>query len=236
MMSDVLTDLRWASIARQIEWAGGTQEPLPVLFKATELGGEAGEVINVVKKLGRERLGWTGSRATVEQLADELADLVICADLLAEPYGIDLAAAIVRKFNATSEQRGLVTLMRGSLAGATTSPDERNSVPATPGCEAVIQALEFANATPHVISRIRALFRGYAERVGLSPAPRWRHVARGSDYIEVGRAKVQNSLQLIDEGDTVVVYRGTEGQLWARHEDEFEDGRFVRVTEDDARG
>ena len=57
----------------------------------------------------------------------------------------------------------------------------------------------------------------------------WRHVTRGSDYVEVGRAKVQNSLQLIDEGDTVVVYRGTDGKLWVRHEDEFEDGRFVRL-------
>ena len=68
-----------------------------------------------------------------------------------------------------------------------------------------------------------------AEPPHSGPPPRWRHVARGSDYVEVGRAKVQNSLQLIDEGDTIVVYRGADGKLWAREEGEFEDGRFVQV-------
>jgi hypothetical protein len=29
-----------------------------------------------------------------------------------------------------------------------------------------------------------------------------------------------------------VLYRGTDGKLWARHVDEFTDGRFVQILED----
>src|SRR5690606_32982880 len=64
---------------------------------------------NVIKKLERERLGIRGSRATTEMLAEELADVVICADLIAMDAGIDLDAAVAAKFNATSEKVGLPT-------------------------------------------------------------------------------------------------------------------------------
>lgn len=45
----------------------------------------------------------------VAALAAELADVVICVDLLAMHYGIDLAAAVVAKFDATSVKMGLST-------------------------------------------------------------------------------------------------------------------------------
>lgn len=102
-----LADLHAANIARQAEWC---PDQVPDLsFRGNELGGECGEAQNVIKKLERERLGWRGSRATVEQLAEELADVIICADLCAVTAGIDLAAAVVAKFNATSEKVGLTT-------------------------------------------------------------------------------------------------------------------------------
>lgn len=94
---------------RNIEWHGETQPNL--LFRATELGGEVGEALNVVKKLAREREGWPGSRATVDDLADELADVVICAMHVANCEGIDLGAAIVRKFNAISKKLDLKTML-----------------------------------------------------------------------------------------------------------------------------
>lgn len=64
---------------------------------------------------------------------------------------------------------------------------------------------------------------------------RWRHKKRGSIYIEIGRAK----LQAADTGgmadnQPMVVYRGEDGQLWVRPEDEFEDGRFERVDSSSA--
>lgn len=90
-----------ASAERQKLW--GDKDPM---FAAVELGGECGEALNVVKKLERERLGMAGSRATVEDLADELGDIVICAEILARKYGIDLMQATARKFNKTSRKMG----------------------------------------------------------------------------------------------------------------------------------
>jgi hypothetical protein len=54
----------------------------------------------------------------------------------------------------------------------------------------------------------------------------WRHVKRGTLYLEVGRAELQAAADVI-EGMTFVIYRDKDGKLWARQEDEFEDGRFV---------
>lgn len=99
--------LRSANVARQAEWPG--HDKIDLSYRGNEMAGEVGEACNVIKKLERERLGVQGSRASVEQLADELADVVICADLAALHMGIDLDAAISRKFNATSVTQGLAT-------------------------------------------------------------------------------------------------------------------------------
>lgn len=97
------TSLHAANAARQVLWGGKSQGPL---YRAVELAGEVGELCNVVKKLERERLGLVGSRATREQLEDELGDGLICLSLLALEYGIDLDAVAARKFNKTSEKLG----------------------------------------------------------------------------------------------------------------------------------
>lgn len=101
------TTLRAANIARQAEW--DSANAISLTYRATELAGEVGEACNIIKKIERERLGIRGSRATLEQLAEELADVIICADLIAMHEGIDLVAAVAAKFNATSEKVGLVT-------------------------------------------------------------------------------------------------------------------------------
>ncbi len=111
--------LRSANIARQGEWDQDNQ--ISAAYRGNELAGEVGEACNVIKKLERERLGILGSRATVGELADELADVLICADLIAMHYGIDLEAAVARKFNATSEKVGL----RTRLAAASDGDDDR---------------------------------------------------------------------------------------------------------------
>jgi NTP pyrophosphatase (non-canonical NTP hydrolase) len=99
--------LRAANAARQREWDGDNQ--ITLAYRGNELAGEAGEVCNVIKKLERERIGIRGSRDTTEHLAEELADVVICADLIAMDKGIDLERAVADKFNATSEKVGLQT-------------------------------------------------------------------------------------------------------------------------------
>lgn len=102
LVGDFLSQLRQVNGERATAWVGDS--PSDPLFWAIELGGEVGEILNVVKKLRREELGWRGSRASTEDLADEIADGLISLDILARHYGIDLAAATVRKFNKTSEK------------------------------------------------------------------------------------------------------------------------------------
>ena len=105
-----LYTLREANLSRQAEWDAGAQ--ITPTYRCTELAGEIGEACNIVKKLERERLGIRGSRATVEALGEELADGVICLDLLAMTYGINLLGREVpRKFNATSAANNLRTRM-----------------------------------------------------------------------------------------------------------------------------
>lgn len=106
-MKDVLAALRQSHLARMREWWPQGQPDLS--FRGNELAGETGEACNVIKKLERERLGIRGSRATVDQLAEEIADVVIVADMIAHAAGFDLGAAVVAKFNATSEKYGLST-------------------------------------------------------------------------------------------------------------------------------
>lgn len=102
-----LAKLRSANEQRQREWdkAGG----IDLSYRGNELAGEVGEACNVIKKLERERLGIRGSRATRQQLQEELADVVICVDLIAMATEIDLGEAVTQKFNATSEKVGLAT-------------------------------------------------------------------------------------------------------------------------------
>lgn len=101
-------DLRSANAARQKEW--DKDNKITLAYRGNELAGEVGEACNIIKKLERERLGIAGSRATKEQLAEELADVVICADLIAMNEGIDLMRrAVPAKFNATSRKVNLQT-------------------------------------------------------------------------------------------------------------------------------
>lgn len=111
-MSDVLKSqgfnaLRAANMLRQEEWDRDSKITLE--YRGNELGGECGEALNEIKKLARERIGIRGSRTTVEKLADELADVVICVDLVCMMVGVDMFAAVRRKFNSTSEKNDLKT-------------------------------------------------------------------------------------------------------------------------------
>lgn len=92
-----------ANAARQVLWNGEGQTNGP-LYSAVELAGEVGEVCNVVKKLEREARGKVGSRSSVAKLEEEIGDVLICLDLLASEYGLDIMVAAARKFNKTSEE------------------------------------------------------------------------------------------------------------------------------------
>lgn len=99
-----LERLRQVNAARCREWMeGGGDDPL---FQAVEFGGEAGEVLNEVKKLVREQRGLRGSRSSTAKLAQEIGDCIVTLDSIARTYGICLEAAATEKFNATSEAQG----------------------------------------------------------------------------------------------------------------------------------
>lgn len=98
-----------ANKARQLEWDPGSK--IDASYRGNELAGEVGEACNVIKKLERERLGIKGSRDTVEHLAQELADVIICVGLIAMQYGVDIDKEVAIKFNATSDKVGLQTKM-----------------------------------------------------------------------------------------------------------------------------
>lgn len=68
---------------------------------ACAFAGEAGEACNLVKKLRR------GDFVSAEDIGEELADTILYADLLAARLGVDLGAAIIKKFNLVSDQRVL---------------------------------------------------------------------------------------------------------------------------------
>lgn len=76
---------------------------------AAAMAGEVGEACNLIKKMRRlvkEDDDWGSiplkDRAKVREVIDELADVVIYADLLATRMGEKLENAIIRKFNEVS--------------------------------------------------------------------------------------------------------------------------------------
>lgn len=114
MENNVYTSLRAANVMRQKEW-DPTNSITPE-FRGNELAGEVGELCNLIKKIARERLGLRGTRATKEELEDEIGDVRICLSLLAIDLGIDDELAARKKFNKTSEKYGLATRIAESWA------------------------------------------------------------------------------------------------------------------------
>lgn len=103
-------ELRQANLSRCARWHPRGLDEWSLSDWGVAAGGEMGEALNVVKKLNRERDGIAGNTVSVDELrgdlADEIADVVIYLDIMAASEGIDLAAAIARKFNKTSEKVG----------------------------------------------------------------------------------------------------------------------------------
>lgn len=104
--------LREVNVRRRGRWHDDADaEPWSGADWSNAMAGEAGEACNVVKKLRRQETGLRGAKdpdtsVLVEMLGDELADTLIYLDLLADFYGIDLAQAVVRKFNIVSDREG----------------------------------------------------------------------------------------------------------------------------------
>ena len=101
--------LREQNAARAAEWNGDT--PWTPADRMTELVGELGEAANVMKKLKRIECGMVGNKPHEyaelrANLIDELGDVQICLDLLANELHVNLAKATADKFNKTSIKNG----------------------------------------------------------------------------------------------------------------------------------
>ncbi len=78
----------------------------------TAVTGEVGEAANIIKKLNRVRDGIPGNDRTASQLrldlGDELADVAVYLDLIAQAAGFDLETIREAKFQKTSRKIGYV--------------------------------------------------------------------------------------------------------------------------------
>lgn len=103
--------LRSQNAPRCQRWHPATSIPWSLADWSNALCGEAGELANFIKKLRRHETGAVNEGdpkpdALVAAAGEELADVVIYADLLAHKLGLDLATEIVTKFNTTSMKHG----------------------------------------------------------------------------------------------------------------------------------
>lgn len=78
----------------------------------TATAGELGEAANIIKKLNRVRDGIPGNKESPDELklslGEELADVAIYLDLLAQAAGFDLTEVRDAKFEKTSKKIGYV--------------------------------------------------------------------------------------------------------------------------------
>lgn len=91
----LLKQLRYLNTRRTKEWTGNEPRIEDCDFYSNELIGEIGEAANIIKKISRHQREWRGgldpkSFTTKQMLGEELADVVICCDLLALSLNIDL--------------------------------------------------------------------------------------------------------------------------------------------------
>lgn len=116
-LADLETGMRHISKAirrRTEEWSPGSMkcDSENILFTSNELGGEAGELQNVIKKIVRNWKGIRGGISTSEgvvRAGEEMADVIITVLRLADQLGIDITKEVVQKFNSTSDKEGLFT-------------------------------------------------------------------------------------------------------------------------------
>lgn len=101
-----------------------------------------------------------------------------------------------------------------------------------PFAESVAAGVETASVDRDFLMRASKLYHE------LQSLPQMLHLKRQSTYIRLGQAKLQLACPTAPdgsrpavEGDFFTVYRcDLDGSLHARFQDEFEDGRFVRIA------
>lgn len=104
-------DLSTVNASRVKRWHPDDSIPWDIGHWVLAMIGEAGEAANIAKKMIRQTTGAVNTGdpkwdTLVKALGDELADVIIYADLVAQYLNLDLAELVADKFNRTSEKHG----------------------------------------------------------------------------------------------------------------------------------
>lgn len=126
-----LADLRKANVERCEEVFHPLTQWSPTDYGCA-MAGEAGEACNKLKKLKRladsviQKMVWWADKSLTDEIVamtssigEELADTVIYCDLIAARLNIDLAKAIIDKFNADSEKHNSTKFLKETPEGKT---------------------------------------------------------------------------------------------------------------------
>jgi NTP pyrophosphatase (non-canonical NTP hydrolase) len=100
------TELRTANLARSARWHPKGIRSWSASDWLVAVLGELGELASLLKMRNRERDGLVGNKfsPTGQQIADEIADVLVYLDLLAATQEVDLAVAVTTKFNEVSQR------------------------------------------------------------------------------------------------------------------------------------
>ena len=146
---------------------------------SNEMCGEAGETANVVKKLRRIETGYKGPGPTeehlLEQLAEEVADMIICADLFGMVYGMYLATAVTLKFNKTSEKQNLATRLPDPSSEPRFTWETVPCGHAVPGSGTIVEKNRHTDQGWHITFR--------RDEEGFAKGQQWSTFHLGSDKV-----------------------------------------------------
>lgn len=96
--------LRRVNLSRANRWHKNGLEEWSLSDWCVALAGEVGELCNEVKKLNRERDSIEQSSKRRINIAEELADIQLYLDLVAQRAGVNLEDATIVKFNKVSKE------------------------------------------------------------------------------------------------------------------------------------
>lgn len=111
-MTDI-ADISKTNRARCARWHAGGEEWTAADW-AVALAGETGELCNMVKKVRRHETGVVHDKTyntpdmptIMANIKDEIADVFLYLDLLADHFGLELMDCIAPKFNRVSAIQG----------------------------------------------------------------------------------------------------------------------------------
>lgn len=192
-----------------------------------------------------ERLRDVGRQRPASTLYDEAADAL--SQARREREEMEAALVLIASHEGVPAAKGhrsiiakLVNIAKAALsAPSSPSPLEysdddfmepKTCVDASPREEDLAEQLHYANGVADLAMKHRDIAEAALEEERERCVRRWRHRKRGTTYTEIGRGKLQMSVEGNDDNPCVIYRADADGSLWARPTHEFEDGRFEEIA------